>query len=201
MSMKRLQCGACRADLPQSVYALGAGECAACGAPFVLQVFPAALAPPAGKDAAAPPAMEGESACYYHPSKKAEAVCAASGAFLCRLCAIEVGGQVLSPQAVEEAVRNKALPQFESDRPRYKQQALFAGLVGLAFCLVPLVGTVLGAGAIGLALWGRRKRGCLLDAERGYLAAAILTGALAFVINITVLISLAGAVFSTMGDL
>jgi uncharacterized Tic20 family protein len=108
---------------------------------------------------------------------------------------------VLSPQAVEEALRQKALPQFESDRPRYKQQALFMGLIGLLFSFIPLVGSLLGAAAIGLALWGRRKQGCLLDAERGSLAAALITGVLAVLINAIVLISLMGILISTLGDL
>jgi hypothetical protein len=156
-------------------------------------VFPAAQHPRALEDATAPQAHESDTACYYHPTKRAEAVCAVSGAFLCRLCAIEVSGETWSPQAFEEAVRAKRLPQFESDRPRFRQIAQVLGAVGLLLSLNPLpIGLFLGIGAIAAAVWASRSKGSLLDRERFSTAGAILLGTLAIAVNGFVLAALIG---------
>lgn len=194
----KLQCGACSAPLPRETAVLGVGNCGACGASQLVQVFPAALRPRVLESAQAPPAVEGESACYYHPTKKAEAVCAVSGAFLCRLCAIEAGGQALSPRAFEEAVRAQELPPFVLERTRHAERALNVSFLGLLFFGVPFFGMLVGGAGIALAAWGWRKGGGLLTRERGKAAMAIFLGLLAIAFNVLVMVAIVSELLGGM---
>ena len=55
---------------------------------------------------AAETALPDEATCIHHPSKKATAVCAGSGDYICSLCAIDVEGQTYSANSSTRADGN-----------------------------------------------------------------------------------------------
>ncbi len=77
--------------MPLPKWELAVGDvavCTSCGSENRVRVFPAILAPPPAP-ARAEVALDGEAACYDHPSKRAVAVCHQCGRFVCQLCSVE----------------------------------------------------------------------------------------------------------------
>ena len=69
--------------------------------PKVLDIEPAKLALP------------DDAACLHHPRKKAVAVCAGTGDYICSLCAVELNGQTYSANYLEGAGKQLAGSAFD----------------------------------------------------------------------------------------
>ncbi len=124
-----LACPRCTAALPETFF--NASElypCPACMAQVQVEVFPALLNPPAIGSAGELVVMEGESSCFYHPTKRAVTACDGCGRFLCALCDLDLNGQHLCPSCLKSGKRKGKLKNLENRRLRYDSLAL-----GLAF--------------------------------------------------------------------
>lgn len=95
---------------------------------------------------AAESALPEDSACIHHPTKKATAICAGSGDYICSLCAIDVDGQTFSAEFLNKNKLGKAKLGKAFDRylPR-PDSHIFVLIVCSIF--VPYVDFVLLAGA------------------------------------------------------
>ncbi|MEX2016070.1 MAG: hypothetical protein WD873_05480, partial [Candidatus Hydrogenedentales bacterium] len=78
------------------------GRCGRCGNAFHRFIFPALLAPPPSASAGEAIMAEAESSCFYHPAKRAEAMCDYCGRFVCGLCDIPLSGGHYCPTCVEQ---------------------------------------------------------------------------------------------------
>jgi uncharacterized membrane protein YidH (DUF202 family) len=104
--------------LPTKQLALnGTADCSLCGALNEAWPFRAALvsAPVAHPEEA----LVGEAACYDHPEARAVTACQLCGRFLCPLCSVEIGAEVLCPSCVASgkvaaARLNPSLTLFDS---------------------------------------------------------------------------------------
>jgi hypothetical protein len=68
--------------------------------------------------------IEGESSCFFHPTKKAVRPCDKCGRFLCSVCDIELSGQHFCPQCLESGKRKGKLQQIENRRTLYDSMAM-----------------------------------------------------------------------------
>jgi hypothetical protein len=109
-----------------------AAACTSCGSRNTVRVFPALFAAPAGP-ATAESALDGEAACFDHPSKRAVAACHQCGRFVCRLCSVEFGGQVWCPTCVAAGKGTGKTAYLDPRRVLYDSIALAVPLVTLVF--------------------------------------------------------------------
>jgi len=141
-------CARCSMPLPQSALSLGhVAACTACGSQNTVHLFPAALA--GSGPSLAESALEGEAACFDHPSKKAVAACQQCGRFVCQLCAVDFGSGVRCPSCVAAGAAKPNAPTAAYSRTLYDTWAL---VIPFALLIMwPL--TILSAPAvIGLAI-------------------------------------------------
>jgi hypothetical protein len=123
------QCPRCSTVL-ESVTS-GRVRCSRCGwsgevysfSPRVLDTQPAAAA------------MPEDATCLHHPRKKAVAVCAGTGDYICSLCAVELNGQTYSAEYLNSAGKNLAGKAFERSLPRPDSQIYLY----LLCCFIPYV--------------------------------------------------------------
>jgi hypothetical protein len=67
---------------------------------------------------AAEAALPEDATCATHPRKRATAVCAGTGNYICSLCAVELGGQVYSAEYLSAGGKEKAAKAFDRNLPR-----------------------------------------------------------------------------------
>ncbi|MBX7258040.1 MAG: hypothetical protein K1Y02_16890 [Candidatus Hydrogenedentes bacterium] len=132
MSVSPFHCAKCGTLFPE--YALNAQDltpCPACRAPVLGLVFPALLRPQGPGERAESILIDGESSCFYHPSKKAAVPCDGCGRFLCTLCDVEIGDRHLCPVCVENAPKKGKLVQLEPSRYHYDSIAFLLATMPL----------------------------------------------------------------------
>jgi len=147
-------CARCNMPLPKWELASGAeAVCTLCGSSNMVRLFPAALSE-ANLPARPETALDGEAACFDHPSKRAVAACQQCGRFVCQLCSVEFNGQVWCPSCVAAgAGRAKSANQVTS-RTLYDSLALSLPLVSLL--LYPLTIAAAPASLVLTAMrWGQ----------------------------------------------
>lgn len=110
--------------------------CTLCGSTNTVRVFPAAFGT-GNAPARAESALEGEAACFDHPSKRAVAACRQCGRFVCHLCSVEFGGEVWCPSCVAAGAGKARPARAETSRTLYDSMALLVPL--LAVLLYPLM--------------------------------------------------------------
>ena len=98
--------------------------CPGCGAGLQVEVFPALFRPFTPGRAGEAVILEGESTCFYHPSKKAVRPCEGCGRFLCALCDCELHGQHFCPACLEVGKRKGKIKSLENHRTLYDSIAL-----------------------------------------------------------------------------
>ena len=137
-------CPRCRASVPE-VDGPGASisSCEACGWTGRVEWFTPREGPgtPAGVGAAAVP---GDATCLHHPHRRAEAVCARSGAYLCPLCTLHLHGEDLDVAFVEAGGVPALENEFRRKLQRPDRVALYAAMFSLPLltCCGPLFGIV-----------------------------------------------------------
>ena len=104
--------------------------CLMCGSSNRVRVFPAVLAE-ANAPARAEAALEGEAACFDHPSKRAVAACQHCGRFVCQLCSVEFAGEVWCPSCVVAGAGKARSAKGETSRTLFDSMALLLPLVSL----------------------------------------------------------------------
>lgn len=162
MGAASLTCDRCRARLPVS--ALNTPDlvaCPGCGTALRFLVFPAYYRAPAAAPAGETLIVDGESSCFYHPTKKAVAPCDGCGRFLCALCDVEFDAKHLCPKCLESAQEKRTIGTLERERYLYDSMALYlaAGSVALMFCM-PYVAVFLAPAAIYISVryWNKPKQ-------------------------------------------
>ncbi len=105
--------------------------CPHCAAEVRAEVFPALFRPAA-------PGLKGEdvltgeeSACFYHPAKKAVAACESCGRFLCSLCDVDFGGKHLCPRCIEAGAIKGKIETLKNRTIHFDDIALVLALFGL----------------------------------------------------------------------
>lgn len=133
MTPQSVKCPSCGAI--HDFDADGSTACSRCGTPFQVRLF----APVVLKEEEAAPAMPDDSVCAHHPAKRAEHVCAGTGAYICSLCAVHHQGEILSAAYLNTSA-GKARTQvlFASTIPRPDS---IVSLICICL-LIPYVGCV-----------------------------------------------------------
>jgi len=165
-------CARCDASLPEWELSAGAATCIQCGSPNTVRAFPALLRAPASA-AAAEAAIEGEAACFDHPTKRAVAACHQCGRFVCQLCAVDFGPEVLCPSCVATGRGKARAANPETSRTLYDSIALLMPLVSLCFFPFTLI-TAPGAVVFSFLRWSRPLS--LVRRNRWRFVAAIMAG-------------------------
>ncbi len=134
-----IPCAVCNMPLPKWELATGnTATCTLCGAPNEAHVFPAAFAP-TNAPATAEGALEGQAACYDHPSKRAVAACSQCGRFVCKLCSVEFGTDIWCPSCVAAGAGRAKSARQDTSRTLYDSTALIVPLVALIIYPLTLV--------------------------------------------------------------
>jgi len=76
------------------------------------------LAPRRISESTAETALPDEATCLHHPRKKATAVCAGTGDYICSLCAVEIDGDTYSAEYLNTSGKDKASKAFDRTIPR-----------------------------------------------------------------------------------
>jgi len=119
--------------MPLPKWELATGDvavCTACGSSNQVRVFPAIVAPAQGP-ARAEVALDGEAACYDHPSKRAVAACEQCGRFVCQLCSVESGSAIWCPSCVAAGAGKAKSANLDTGRTLYDSTALILPLISL----------------------------------------------------------------------
>jgi hypothetical protein len=153
-----LVCPKCQAPVPESFWNNIAGYCLSCLRPMRVTVFPALLRTPAS-ESGEPVLEEGESACFYHPRKRAVIPCDECGRFLCALCRVEFGARNWCPACLQTMQREGRLPVLDNTRPLYDNLAL---AVAVAPALLVFPSPITAPMAVYIALRRWRTPGSLL---------------------------------------
>jgi hypothetical protein len=120
-----LACTSCRASLPpEALIGPGPARCGRCGASLEISVFPALFRPLGPGEAAEAVLSEQESACFYHPRKRAVVPCESCGRFLCALCDLELNGRHTCAPCLEAARGRGEFTRLENQRTRYDRIAM-----------------------------------------------------------------------------
>jgi hypothetical protein len=98
--------------------------CPACGAGVIALAFPAILSRPVPILPAETAAVEGDATCFFHPEKTAVVPCSRCGRFLCRLCQVELRGEILCPECITSGMAKKKIAVLENRRVCYDSIAL-----------------------------------------------------------------------------
>ena len=118
-------CPKCKASLSDGIFNRPElTPCPSCGAPLMIEVFPALFRPAAlGRDGERI-IEEGEASCFYHPQKKAVLPCQCCGRFLCALCDCELRGDHFCPACLEAGRKKGKIKSLENQRTLYDSIAL-----------------------------------------------------------------------------
>ena len=134
-----LPCARCQTPLPAwELTNSDVAVCTQCGSANTVRVFPAALVP-AGAPVRPELALAGDAACFDHPNKRAVAACQQCGRFVCQLCSVEFGAQILCPSCVAAGSGVAKVANLETSRTLYDFIALITPLVSLLFWPITIV--------------------------------------------------------------
>lgn len=143
--------------------------CFGCGTPIRAIAFPA-LNRPLRDPAAAAPAAEGESSCFFHTSRPAQSACEQCGRFICGLCEVEVGPKKLCPTCLTAGREAGGFSQLETTRARWDYRCLLLALVPLLFWPATLI-TAPAAVFLAFRFW--KAPGSLVNPSRWRLVLAV----------------------------
>jgi hypothetical protein len=165
-----------RCDSPlllRELSASGTAACTQCGSRNTVRVFPALFAAPAAP-ALPESALEGEAACFDHPSKRAVAACHRCGRFVCQLCSVEFDGQVWCPTCVAAGKGQSKAVYLEPSRTLYDSLALSLPVLSLVI-FFPLT-IVTGPGTLLLSAVTWKRPLSLVRRSRWRFVVAVLLG-------------------------
>ena len=100
-----------------------------------VEVFPALFRETAPGQTGEVLVVEGESTCFYHPSKKAVLPCQGCGRFLCALCDCDLSGTHFCPVCLEAGKTKGKIQNLQNERPLYDS-------IALMFAVLPIVTVV-----------------------------------------------------------
>ena len=83
-------------------------------------------------------ALPEDATCLHHPRKKAVAVCAGTGDYICSLCSIELNGQTFSAQYLDNAGKEVAGKAFDKTLARPDSRIVLY----MILCFVPYLNVI-----------------------------------------------------------
>ena len=172
MPSSLVKCDKCKATLfPESFNRFEFAPCPSCQSQLAIEIYPAILKSPVGT-VSEPLMAEGQSSCFYHPTKKAAIVCEGCGRFLCGLCDLELNGRHVCPVCLESGQKKSKFKDLENTRVLWDHLALMVSLAPLILIWTSIVGAPV---ALYLVL-RYRKAPCSLTGKSNamFVAAAIL---------------------------
>jgi hypothetical protein len=177
MNFGAVSCTFCAAPIanPASFNTGEFAACPRCGARQRIELFPAFFREEVQGQRPENLVGEGESSCYYHPTKKAEIPCELCGRFLCALCDVELNGQHLCPVCLERGQQKRTLKHLENQRVRFDNLAL---LIALGPVLIWPFTILTAPGAIYFSIRHWNSPTGLMRPSRVRFVAAIVLGAL-----------------------
>lgn len=110
-------------------------------------------------------ALEGDAVCFFHPEKRAEQSCSRCGRFVCGLCEMPVGREHLCPTCLGSGLESGKMEELTPRRIVWGQMALLVGGLPLLTLMWPFY-VITGPAAIGLAIYGWKKPGSLVNGRR-----------------------------------
>ncbi len=118
---------------------------------------------------------EEEASCFYHGRKKAAALCAECGRFLCALCEVRIGGRSVCPECIEKGRADGSMEMLVTQRTLYDSMALSLSILPLLFFFVtPITAPI----AIFIAIRFWNKPGSLLPRTKARYISAIVVASL-----------------------
>jgi len=144
MNSPKVECPKCKIPLAwQNFNAADMGKCPACGNPLRVDIFPAFFRSSSAPAMAGMTAIDNESACFFHPGKKAAVACAMCGRFICSLCDIEFGDKHVCPACLETGKKKKKIINLETHRVLYDNIAVSVAILPMVFIWTSLIGAPL----------------------------------------------------------
>jgi hypothetical protein len=163
-------CPKCRAPLGPELFNRGQLiPCPNCTTEIRVEVFPAMYRTVEKARPNEAVMIPGESACFYHDSKRAVVVCDSCGRFLCALCDFEFNNRHVCPQCLESSQKKGAMGELEVSRKTYAHLAF-------VYSLIPLFLTGLCAIYLAARYW--KAPGSLVRRRRWEMPAALVLGIL-----------------------
>ncbi|GAB4341270.1 MAG: hypothetical protein Kow0099_17810 [Candidatus Abyssubacteria bacterium] len=139
MKTLQLECGKCKAPislpLPEASVQT---TCPICDAYIRIEAFPALLRRGAQGRRGETLTADDESSCYYHPAKKAVAVCEGCGRFLCSLCDIEMDGRHICSACIERGGGEGSVKPLKNEVVRYDDIALTLAIIPMIFYCITI---------------------------------------------------------------
>lgn len=140
MTVSPVSCPACHAPLPpEMLNQPDLVTCPACAERVRVDVFPALFRGPEIGRAAENVGLEGESSCYFHPSKKAVVPCDGCGRFLCALCDLDFNGRHVCPTCLNTAQKKGRVVNLQNTRTLHDSVALTLAVLPLLIFYFTLI--------------------------------------------------------------
>ena len=135
-----VKCSKCRTLLSPELFNLGElTPCPSCQSLLNVEIFPAILQTHTAASAESI-LVEGESSCFYHPTKKASIVCQNCGRFLCALCDLELNGRHVCPTCLESGQKKAKFKDLENERMLWDRLALVVALAPILGVWTSIIG-------------------------------------------------------------
>lgn len=172
MEPKRIRCPECKTPVRESeLNRLRPYRCSGCDNGLEVEVYPAYFRKVAPGQQAELVLVEGETACFYHPSKKAVIPCQACGRFLCGLCDCDLNGEHFCPLCLEAGKTKGKITGIENSRVRYDSIALILATLPLLIFYFTLI-TAPAALFVAIRHWNAPRS--LIETSRARFVAAIV---------------------------
>jgi hypothetical protein len=157
--------------------------CAVCSTPLRILAFPALQRPVEVGSTGERILVEGESSCFYHPSKRASICCEHCGRFICLLCDIAVNGKHLCAACLNGEVGKGNVSDLRTSGFRYDRAAF--SLVILSLILV--VAFVVAPAAIYYCIKGLREKDPVMPKKTRKLIVLLVIACLETIISFVLL--------------
>ncbi len=103
--------------------------CKVCGTELSVRAFPACFQAPETIQPADLFRGEEETSCFHHADKKAVDACSRCGKFLCALCSVEIGTELLCPECLIAGETKGADQSLERERTLYDSIAFAVAVI------------------------------------------------------------------------
>lgn len=152
--------------------------CPHCQAGLEIYAFPALYRQAETVDLTLTALAEGDACCYEHSSKKASALCANCGRFLCALCEVTVGSETICPDCVSGRKVTSQQASLETHRTLFDSIALWLATWPLLTFYFTVITAPL---ALGMSIYAWNRPTSIVRHSRWRLFAAIGISALEIV--------------------
>ena len=170
-----MPCPSCGERLPLETDSLSAPTyCAQCDSPVLMRLYPAFQRQEAVGVVGKRLVMEDESSCFFHETKRAEAVCDGCGRYLCSLCETPFAKKILCPECLERAEDEGELDELVTKGFRHGSVALLLAFGPILMWPLTCISAPV---AIGYSIKCWNKKGSLVHAPKPAFVVASLIAA------------------------